>query len=606
MDATAFGLSRDPFQRSTDLDDACLPNPLAALLSELQSGMRCPQGVSILVGEPASGKSMVARAFARRLCGVARTALIPEPSSSVSAIARDALAALGDPIAEENGDCDWVAALRDHAANRAAAGAATVVIVDDAHRLSPQALEDLTSLFEEEEPLRLHLFLVGRPGLLDRINAGSERALLAHLLQICRIEPLGVRECVRYLERRLAMCGGELARLFDEGAIEEIVGRAEGRLLALEELAGGALAAAQQRGAAQVTARDVTIPRLETAAEEEWMAPEQQHLRFEVAAETPEDDRVAWGDEAEEDEWIAEDASPSSEDDFDDSSMGWDSGELESSDAGFDDEEVDELDDMEDDVTPTRRPAAGVPAERQRFFGRAVLSAAACLGLVWVANHLPGSGADSTPGRDAVLFAEPLTEDPAQILRLAETVEAADADAHVLAWREAPPVVAKAAAVHDRQAATADELASLEEDDSGVARRVSVPVGEKLDDPSWDRPSPAVSATTAPKDKAAVPAKAAPAPKAAAKPTTAKAKTVAVPSKGKATPVYTVQLGAFKTRRNAEDMVGKMRGKPTKIVLEGGLYRVLSGSFPTRTAAVAHEGTLRRAGYSTFVRTAVF
>ena len=604
MDATAFGLSRDPFQRSTDLDDACLPNPLAALLSEMQSGMRCPQGVSVLVGEPASGKSMVARAFARRLCGVARTALIPEPSSSVSAIARDALAALGDPIAEENGDCDWVAALRDHAAHRAAAGAATVVIVDDAHRLSPQALEDLTSLFEEEEPLRLHIFLVGRPGLLDRMNAGSERALLAHLLQICRIEPLGVRECVRYLERRLAMCGGELARLFDDGAIEDIVGRAEGRLLVLEELAAGALAAAQQRGATQVLARDVATPRLEAAAEEEWMAPEQQHLRFEVAAETPEDDKVAWGDEADDEEWVAEDAA--SKDDFDDSSMGWDSGELESSDAGFDDDEVDGLDDLEDEAPPTRRRAPGPPAERQRFFGRAVLSAAACLSLVWVANHLPGSGADSTPGRDAVLFAEPLTEDPAQILRLAETAEAADADAHVLAWHEAPPVVAKAVPARDREAAPPDQLASLEEDDAGVASRVSLPVREGADESPWDEPSAAAPAPAPPKAKAVAPAKAATAPKAASKPATGKAKAVAAPAKGKSTPVYTVQLGAFKTRRNAEDMVGKMRGKPTKIVLEGGLYRVLSGSFPTRTAAVAHEGTLRRAGYSTFVRTAVF
>lgn len=605
MDATAFGLSRDPFQRSTDLDDACLPNPLAALLSEMQSGMRCPQGVSVLVGEPASGKSMVARAFARRLCGVARTALIPEPSSSVSAIARDALAALGDPIAEENVDCDWVAALRDHAANRAAAGAATVVIVDDAHRLSPQALEDLTSLFEEEDPLRLHIFLVGRPGLLDRINAGSERALLAHLLQICRIEPLGVRECVRYLERRLAMCGGELARLFDDGAIEDIVGRAEGRLLVLEELAAGALTAAQQRGATQVLARDVAIPRIETAVEEEWMAPEQQHLRFEVAAETPGDDRVVWGDEAGDEEWVAEDAS--SIDDFDDSSMGWDSGELESSDAGFDDEEVDDLDDLEEDATPRRRRAPEPPAERQRFFGRAVLSAAACLSLVWVANHLPGSGADSTPGRDAMLFAQPLTEDPAQILRLPETAEAADADAHVLAWHEAPPMVARAVPARDREAAPPDQVASLEEEEeAGAARRVSVPVRKGADESPWDGPSAAAPAPAPPKATTVVPAKAATAPKAASKPPPVKAKAVAAPAKGKSTPVYTVQLGAFKTRRNAEDMVGKMRGKPTRIVLEGGLYRVLSGSFPTRTAAVAHEGTLRRAGYSTFVRTAIF
>src|SRR5512141_2929614 len=94
MDWTAFGLSRDPFQRSPELDDACLPNTIAALLSELQSGLRSPQGVSVLVAGGGSGKSIAAAAFARRLGAVAQVAVLSRPTSSVSAIARDALATL--------------------------------------------------------------------------------------------------------------------------------------------------------------------------------------------------------------------------------------------------------------------------------------------------------------------------------------------------------------------------------------------------------------------------------------------------------------------------------------------------------------------------------
>ena len=60
MDWTAFGLARDPFQRSAELDDACLPNTMAALLSELLSSLRSPQGVSVLVADSGSGKSVAA------------------------------------------------------------------------------------------------------------------------------------------------------------------------------------------------------------------------------------------------------------------------------------------------------------------------------------------------------------------------------------------------------------------------------------------------------------------------------------------------------------------------------------------------------------------
>src|SRR5215203_5245739 len=60
-----FGLLRNPFERSAELDDGCLPNTIASLLSELQSGLRSPQGLSVLVGTRGSGKSFAASAFAR-------------------------------------------------------------------------------------------------------------------------------------------------------------------------------------------------------------------------------------------------------------------------------------------------------------------------------------------------------------------------------------------------------------------------------------------------------------------------------------------------------------------------------------------------------------
>ena len=90
MEWAAFGLARDPFQRSAELDDACLPNTVSALLSELLSSLRSPQGVSVLVGDGGSGKSMLASSFARRAGGTAHVATISDPTSCVTSIAREA------------------------------------------------------------------------------------------------------------------------------------------------------------------------------------------------------------------------------------------------------------------------------------------------------------------------------------------------------------------------------------------------------------------------------------------------------------------------------------------------------------------------------------
>ncbi|HXC51864.1 MAG TPA: SPOR domain-containing protein [Candidatus Limnocylindrales bacterium] len=622
METGPFGLLRNPFQRSAELDDGCLPNAMAAVLSELQSGLSAPRGVGVLVGERGAGKSLAAASFARRLGAVARVALLVQPTSSVSAIARDALMQIDPSDFDFAIDEDWVRALHANAERRGRAGSTTAIVIDDAHRLSPQTLSDLVKLFGEEDPLRLHIFLFGRPRLLEHIEAGGDDALGAHLLQICRLETLTVRESVRYLERRIAICGGELAALFTDDAIDEIVRRSEGRLMALEEVAGGALRRAAKRGSKRIVAEDVmaVMPRA-IAEEDRSMANRQQPINFRIS-----DDVRADASEAV-DEWT---------DDEDEETVEWgevgdqdeDADELWQTEAEAEDDELPEASALSWDTAPHRlgqdraldddasyeaifagRAAAGAraakqkPAARKQMAGRAVLSLAACLGLVWAANHLPSPASESRHGRDAKLFAEPLSTKPEQILRLASTIEEADADAQVVAWRQQPPpapaaVTAKAASaaapVAESHATVADygrdataQAATGPQLDPARAASRAVDAKEKSAGASAKDAGKTVATASAPKQLPAV---------ASAKTATAKA-----------TPaVFTVQLGAFKTRSNAEEMVTKLRGKPTRILQEGGLYRVMSGSFANRHEATAHEAALKRAGYTTFIRTASF
>lgn len=612
---TTLGLSRDPFDRCPELDDACLPNTMASVLSELMSDLRTSHGVSIVTAEAGSGKSIMVAAFARRLAVTADVAVLEKPASSLPAIARAAFEQLdGDEArgADDPADRDWVVALQERIAEAAVAERSTAIVIDEAHRLSPQTLEDLARMFGDGRSSRLHLFLFGRPRLVERLNAASTHALDDHLLQVVELEPLGVRESVRYLERRLAICGGELLRLFDEAAVDEVVQRAGGCIARLEEIAVEALRRAGGRGATRALVRDVVATaRRADGEEEETMAPRQEPLRFELTGDAA-DESGQWhvGDEGDdsgerwEDEDSASDDEWNAEADDEDEELSWDaSGERDELEGEPDDDEVeqDELDEFEDDVDEDDdRPVAAAAKRasgRRRLVGPAVVSLAAGLALVWAANQIPGPSSDAPRGRDAVLFAEPLASKPQEILRLAATAEEADADAQLRAWLAEPrkPVEPEPAPIQVAKAA--------QPPGSAKAASTADAGPEAATKPAEKKPAAAVTASAG---KAEAKPAAAPAKVASAKPAaTAPVKPAAAKSASR-TPVYTVQLGAFKARRNAEELATKLRGNPTHILEEGGLFRVVSGSFRNKSDATSHEARLKRAGYSTYVRTAVF
>ncbi|HYC54887.1 MAG TPA: AAA family ATPase [Candidatus Binatia bacterium] len=680
--AAAFGLSREPFQRNCETDEQCLPNPLAALLSELQAGLRSPQGLSVLIAEEGSGKTLLARIFARRLAGRARAALIASPGPTVATIVRDALGQLGVDLTAGSSEDELVRTLIDVATRRAAGGGSTAIVIDDAHRLSPQTLAGLARLFceEAEEPPCLHLFLFGRPDLLDRMNATADRALLEHLLQICRIEPLGVRDCIRYLERRLAAAAGELATLFAPEAIDDLIVAGGGRVLRLESLAAAALERAARAGSGQVRSEHVHTW---SGAEGTAMAGEQQKLRLDRLADGQDDDEVSWGDEGEEDEWTTDDGSR------DEVRLSWGASDED------DEESFQAGDEEEDEESPPPRKRE---SRRGSVIFMGVFSAAACVLLTWAANSIESPEHDAAPGRTTEMFPKTVASEPTEIVRLpvpAPRKAAAekpdgddrqarpDANAHLALWssrdtsidthtedeveireldaevpeydgevmweeelaaseREKPRFpkrdlaerekAAREAAERDRNAREAAERASTQtaqrdgraaamppgafgdaradggKAPAGIAEAMGGGASDVDEMDSYEEEAPRVmqakaAVLTQPPSSRPKPASSAPAPRKEAPPATA---SKAPAAKASGTTLYTIQLGAFRTRANAEQLVARLGGRRVRIVSDAGMFRVLSGAFESRQDATAHEASLRRAGFTTFLRSQVF
>ena len=68
---------------------------------------------------------------------------------------------------------------------------------------------------------------------------------------------------------------------------------------------------------------------------------------------------------------------------------------------------------------------------------------------------------------------------------------------------------------------------------------------------------------------------------------------------------YTVQIGAFKSHDNAEQLLARVQKSYPDgrlIATDGGVYRVISGAFATKDDAASRARTLTANGYSAYVR----
>lgn len=217
-----FGLRESPFALPPDPRYLYLSIRHQEALAHLMYGITESGGFVQLTGEVGTGKTMMIRAMLERLPENVDVALILYPFLSV----REFIAAICDDLGvrypEKNDSVKTlIYALNIYLLENHAKGRRTVLIIDEAHKLSRDVLEQirlLTNLETTKEKL-LQILLIGQPELIGLLAQQDLRQLSQRITARYILKSLLLRETCEYIVHRCRVAGAQ-APLFTKSALQ--------------------------------------------------------------------------------------------------------------------------------------------------------------------------------------------------------------------------------------------------------------------------------------------------------------------------------------------------------------------------------------------------
>src|SRR5215207_3378489 len=168
-------------------------------------------------GEVGTGKTTILRWMMHRLDRTVLVAYLFNPRMTVSEFYQYISSPKLLDVPRWESKSELLLRLGEVLDSRHSRGLRTVLVIDEAHGLSPSVLEEirLLSNFESDSAKQLQIVLTGQPELRDVLNKPELRQLKQRVALRCEIRPLpDIEETGRYIASRLLAAGAERTDVF--------------------------------------------------------------------------------------------------------------------------------------------------------------------------------------------------------------------------------------------------------------------------------------------------------------------------------------------------------------------------------------------------------
>lgn len=222
-----YGLREKPFSILPDPDLIywCQSHRLAFAM--LEFGVMNSAGFTVISGEIGCGKTTLIRYLLRKLDHHVTTCLISNTPRAQDGLLPWILMSLNQPF--EGSHPALFKQFNRFLYDQAAKGRRTILIVDEAQNLGPEALEELRMLsnINSDKQQFLQIILVGQPQLRELLRAPQLLQFAQRISSDFHLRPLNANEVTEYIDFRLRAVGSR-STLFTDDACRAVAATSRG------------------------------------------------------------------------------------------------------------------------------------------------------------------------------------------------------------------------------------------------------------------------------------------------------------------------------------------------------------------------------------------
>jgi general secretion pathway protein A len=249
MFTSYFSLREQPFHTTPDPRFFYANPGHTEAYASLLYGIRERKGCIALVGEAGTGKTTLLRRVMRELEPTVHTAFFYNTTLTFDELLDFVCRDFGLSVSGER-RLDKIDALNQFLLARLEEGGTGVLIIDEAHNLTDDVLENLRLLsnFETSSQKLLQIVLVGQPELEKKLALPELRQLKQRISIYCRLDRLRAQSVGPFIEHRLRIAGCSREDLFTPEALQRIAVYSDGIPRRINTLCDNALLIAYRAG----------------------------------------------------------------------------------------------------------------------------------------------------------------------------------------------------------------------------------------------------------------------------------------------------------------------------------------------------------------------
>jgi general secretion pathway protein A len=253
-----FSLTRNPFDLTPDPSCFVSTKRHNEALAALYYGVRWHKGFVVVTGEVGTGKTLLLRCLLRLLkeSRDIAYAYVFNGRLSPTEFLQYILSDFGLPASGKN-KSELLLDLGQFLVSRGSKRLTTVLIVDEAHHLSEDILEEirLLSNLETTDDKLLQIVLVGQPELDDKLDSLGLRQLKQRIALRAKLTSLDRSETNEYIVQRLQIAGADTHRdpIFPEETVAAVFRHSQGLPRLINTICENSLIAAYARKLPAVT-----------------------------------------------------------------------------------------------------------------------------------------------------------------------------------------------------------------------------------------------------------------------------------------------------------------------------------------------------------------